>query len=209
VTERAAPPVTISGGAAGSAPHPVDTGPDPERDRRARRRRRSAAVVVGAGLLAALGVAEVSDRRAAAEAARAEERRERGTIDLVLGSGWSTSADHQADTDRISYSITVKARNYGPRTVEVLAVDLPSVRLSGPVVLEAGSERDLTVVGGRSCADPQPPPAPDSLPLQVRTEAGPRSVDLRVRRTMFDLPVADLCGRAGAAEPTAQPAEPP
>lgn len=200
------PPITITGGPASASPRDVlDHGPDLDEDPRGRRRRRTLAVLAGTGLLAVLvGGSELLDRRDRAEQARAQEVRDRAAVQLALPSEWDGTARYDPATDRISYEVLLDVRNEGPRAVEVLAVGLPGVQLGSPVPLSAGSTRALSLQGLYSCAGRGAEPAPESLPFQVMTEAGQRSVELPLPAGLFDTdPLAAECQRQRAEGPPA------
>jgi len=196
------PTVSVSGGPAPTVSRDLlDTGPDQDVDGRHASRRRIAAGLGGWALLVALGgTTELRDRRADAAAAQSLEQRERSAVDLVLLDDWSGSSSYDAGTDRISYQVRLKVRNDGPRTVQVLAIGLPGVQLGSAIALDAGSERVLLLQGLYSCTGRGPQPAPDSVPFQVRTDAGSRPVELPIPVGMFPTdPLAEACQQARSA----------
>ena len=166
--------------------------------------------VVGAGLLATLGVvAEVRDRQADAAAVRAQEHHEQQAVDLLLSDDWSGTSSYEPATDQLSYRVELSVRNDGPRDVQLLAIGLPGVQLGAPIELDAGRERPLSLEGSWSCGanDSSSQAAPTTVPFEVRTDAGPRYVDLPIPPGMFDTdPLADACDRARAAGAQQSPA---
>lgn len=184
--QRPAPQVTISGGPAAAAPRDLlDT--EPDRAPRPVRRRRTPFVLVGLALLAALGIADLSERSAADEAARAEAQRRRDAVQILLSKQAPGSAEYDAQTDSVTFRALLRVRNGGVRTVQITAVDLPGVQLLAPATLDVGRERGLELRGQRSCRDDLAPLlALDRLPLQVRTTAGREQFDLRLDGTLLD-----------------------
>jgi hypothetical protein len=199
VSDRAAPLVTVSRGAAPViVPEVLDGGPGPDQDLGQPRRRRWTAVLVGVGLLVALGAAdEVGDR--------AREQREREAVELLLLDDWTGSSSYESETGRLRYRVDLTVRNDGPRTVQLMHIGLPGVRLEAPVELDAGRGRLLSLEGTYVCGVREP--APVTVPLAVRTDAGQRYVDVPIPSGLFDTdPLADACDRAegvAAGEPTA------
>jgi hypothetical protein len=188
---RPAPPVTISGGPAPAAGRDLPDArcqrqPDQDREPQRARTRRTPLVLVGLGLLAALGVAELQERRAAEEAARAEAQRRLEAVDLELTTVPSGSTSYEPGTDSVTFLVLLRVRNEGLRPVTVTAVDLPGVQLLAPATLEVGGERGLTLRGQRSCTyDVGALLDLDRLPLDVRTETGQKSVDLAIEGTLL------------------------
>lgn len=206
MTDRApAPTVTISGGPAPAASRDLlDSGPDHGSDPRRSRLRRTAALFAGAGLLLLTGLAsDLHDRRADEAAARAQEQRDRSAVELVLLGDWTGSSSYDPATDRIRYEVRMTVRNDGPRSVQLLAVGLPGVQLGRPVELAAGRERGLALQGLYSCTGRRAAePAPDSVPVQVRTDAGQRGVELPIPAGLFVAdPLAEACRQARLAPP--------
>jgi hypothetical protein len=166
----------------------LDAGPGHDASPGERRRRRIAAALVGGGLLVALGAGdELADRRAEATAAAA--------VDLLLLDDWSGTTSYERSTGELSYTVDLTVRNDGPRTVRLLGIGLPGVQLRAPVELAAGRGRLLSLEGSWACGVREP--APVSVPVEVGTDAGPRSVDLPIPPGMFDThPLADACDAA-------------
>jgi hypothetical protein len=72
-----------------------------------------------------------------------------------------------------------------------------------------GRERPLALQGSCSCGadDSASQAAPTTVPFEVRTDAGPRYVDLPIPPGMFDTdPLADACDQARAADVPQSPA---
>ena len=199
------PSVTISGGpATAAAPDVLDAGDEQGAGSGRPRGRGRLTALVGLGLLAVLGAAgEVADRQAVAEAVRAQEHREREAVELQFLGDWSGTSSYEPATGQLSYHVDMTVRNEGPRAVELLAIGLPGVQLAAPIELDAGRERPLSLQGSYACSvgHQQPRPAPTTVPFEVRTDAGPRYVDLSIPSGMFDTdPLAEACHQARAAE---------
>lgn len=123
---------------------------------------------------------------------RALEQREQEAVDLLLLDDWSGTSSYERETGELSYRVQLSVRNDGPRSVQLLAIGLPGVQLGGPVELRAGRERPLSLEGTYVCGVREP--APVAVPLEVRTDAGTRYVDVAVPPGMFDTdPLADAC----------------
>jgi hypothetical protein len=93
--------------------------------------------------------------------------------------------------------------------VHVLAIGLPGVQLGAPIELDAGREGPLSLEGSSSCGavDSATQAAPTIVPFEVRTDAGPRYVDLPIPPRMFDTdPLADACDQPRAADVPQSPA---
>jgi hypothetical protein len=196
--DRPPPPVTISGGPAAAAPRElvVPSPTPPERSARSR----APLVLTGLALLAALGIAELSQRAAQTEAARAEADRARTAVVLELSGGTSQSTSYDAPADAVDFVVLLRIRNAGQGEVTVTAVDLPGVQLLAPATVGVGRERGLTLRGAQSCADdPAALAGLDSLPLEVRTSTGPQSVDLALGGPLlYGDAVQRTCGSTAA-----------
>jgi hypothetical protein len=134
---------------------------------------RAPLVLTGLALLAALGIAELSQRAAETEAARAEADRARTAVVLELSGGTSQSTSYDAVTDSVAFVSLLRVRNAGQEEITITAVELPGVQLLAPATVGVGRERGLTLRGQQSCADDPAALADlDSLPLEVRTSTG-------------------------------------
>ena len=185
--ERPAPPVTISGGPGGVAPRDLpEPEPAPERERPVRRRR-TPLVLVALAVLAALGVADLRERAAADEAARAEAERRREAVQLVVSTEASGSTSYDAKTDSLTLLALLRVRNAGVRAVQITAVDVPGMQLLAPASIEPGRERELTLRGQRPCRDRlEGLLVLDRLPLEVRNRTGPQSFELALGGSLLD-----------------------
>jgi hypothetical protein len=159
-------------------------------------------------------MAELRDRRAAAEAARVaaaaarlQEQRDRERVDLAVDGSWSGEGSYEPDTDRVAWELQLSVRNNGPRNVDVVAVELPGVQLTAPAAVSAGQESGLRLAGHHSCTDDPVGPGPTSLPVEVRTEAGPLRVSLNIYDAVLDTRQYVIsCDQGRAAALAGQPA---
>lgn len=176
--------------------HPVDllvSGDDePDRPSPFTPRRLKAAAAVLLVLAAGAGFAELRERRAAA----AEERRLARVVDLAATpEGGSSSYDPR--TREVVLYVELRLRNAGPREVVVERGSAGSFALVQQLV-EVGAGDDVALLLRRSlvCSPLEPPPADDTtaLRLDLRTAAGPRSVELPVQGIPGVAETARACG---------------
>jgi hypothetical protein len=206
MAERPSPPtVTLTGGTASAErPDQLDSGLDETVDSTHRlRRRRIRTALACLLLLLAVGTgAEVAERRAAGDAAMAQEMRDRSAVDLALSNDWTGSSSYEPATDSLLYEVQMTVSNNGPRAVTVLSVGLPgAAELDSPVSLAAGAERRLTLDGVYSCADSFPQGPPDRVPFEVRTETGLALVDVSIPAGLFDNdPLVQACEQTRASQ---------